>query len=58
MIKEIAKSLIIGVVALYLINFFGSRFFDYNIPVNVWTILLVGFLRVPGLVVVIIILLL
>ena len=56
-IKEIFKSFIFGLVTLIIINFIGY-YFDFHLPINMFTIFLIGFLRIPGLIILIIILLL
>lgn len=43
------KSFLFGVIILFLFNFIGS-YFNLNIPVNIFTLLIVGILRIPGLV--------
>jgi inhibitor of the pro-sigma K processing machinery len=48
-IKWALKNLIIGLVLIYVVNFFGVDF-NINIPINIITILVVGFLRIPGLI--------
>jgi inhibitor of the pro-sigma K processing machinery len=52
-IKWALKNLIIGLVLIYVVNLFGVDF-NLNIPINIITILIVGFLRVPGLVILLI----
>lgn len=49
-IKWFLKNVLIGIVMLYLVNFIGV---DLNIaiPINIITIIICGFLRVPGLVI-------
>ena len=42
------KSLCIGVTMIFIFNIVGS-FFNMNVPVNVWTILIVSVLKLPGL---------
>lgn len=52
-VKWVIKNVLIGIVALYVVNFLGM---DLNIfiPINIITILIVGFLRIPGLVILLI----
>jgi len=52
-IKWILKNVLIGIVVLYVVNFLGI---DLNIfiPINIITIIIVGFLRIPGLVILLI----
>lgn len=57
LLKDIFKSILIGVVSIYVLNVLG-QFINFNIPINVFTILLIGFLRLPGLIILLIILLL
>lgn len=47
-IKYIIKSIIIGVVSILLINLVG-QFFSFRLPITILSIFLVGFLRLPGL---------
>lgn len=53
-IKWLMKNILIGIVVLYIVNYFGV---DLNIfiPINIITILIVGFLRIPGLIILLII---
>lgn len=57
LLKDIFKSIIIGVVSIYILNVLG-QFINFNIPINIFSILLIGFLRLPGLIILLIILLL
>lgn len=52
-VKWVLKNLLIGIVILYVVNYLGV---DLNvfIPINIITILIVGFLRIPGLVILLI----
>jgi len=52
-LKWILKNVLIGIVVLYVVNFLGI---DLNIfiPINIITIIIVGFLRIPGLVILLI----
>ena len=56
-IKYIINSLIIGVVSVLLINLIG-QFFGFRLPFSLLSILLIGFFRIPGLIVLLIFLLL
>lgn len=47
-IKWIIKSTIIGLVTLFLFNIIGVKL-NLNIPINIYTIIVVGVLRLPGL---------
>lgn len=44
----VVKSLCIGISLIFIYNIIGS-FFNLNIPINVWTILIVSVLKLPGL---------
>lgn len=48
-LKYMIKSLLIGIIVLFIFNFIGS-YFNLNIPINIFTLLIVGILRIPGLV--------
>lgn len=48
LIKWVIKSTIIGLVTLFLFNIIGVKL-NLNIPINIYTILVVGTLRLPGL---------
>lgn len=48
-LKWSLKSFLFGIIILFLFNFIGS-YFNLNIPINVFTLLIVGILRIPGLV--------
>jgi inhibitor of the pro-sigma K processing machinery len=48
-LKWMLKSILFGIVALFIFNFIG-QYFNLNIPVNVFTILIIGTLKIPGLV--------
>ena len=56
-IKWIIESLLLGLGILFVFNLVGV-YINVNIPINIFTILIVGFLRIPGLVAVIIYMLL
>lgn len=47
-IKWIIQSFLFGIVILFVFNLIGV-YLNINIPINIWTIILVGFLRIPGL---------
>ena len=49
-IKWFLKSLVFGIVFLFIFNLVG-RFINLNIPINLITILIVGILRIPGAVI-------
>lgn len=46
--KWIIKTLLIGMIVIFVFNYLGS-FVNLNIPVNIYTILLIGALRIPGI---------
>lgn len=48
LIKWAIKSTIIGLVTLFLFNIIGVKL-NLNIPINIYTIIIVGVLRLPGL---------
>jgi inhibitor of the pro-sigma K processing machinery len=52
-IKWTVKNIVIGIVLIYVINMIGVKF-NMNIPVNIITIFIAGFLRVPGVVILLI----
>lgn len=45
--KWFLKSVLFGIIFLFVFNYIG-QYFNMNIPVNVWTILIVGCLKIPG----------
>jgi inhibitor of the pro-sigma K processing machinery len=47
-IKWVIESLLFGLVLIFLFNIIGV-YVNLNIPINIWTILVVGILRIPGL---------
>ena len=48
--KWFLKSILFGIIFLFVFNYIG-QYFNMNIPVNVWTILIVGCLKIPGAIV-------
>lgn len=55
--KKILKMVInvaIGIVLLYVFNYFGASVFGFTVPINWITAIVVGFLGIPGLIGVII----
>ena len=48
-IKWLIKSVVIALLLLFSINFIGS-FINVNIPINIYTIIIVTILRVPGVI--------
>lgn len=53
LVKVLFNSLI-GLALLVVFNFFGGML-DFTIPVNIFTILLAGFLGIPGLILLILV---
>ncbi|MBP3504202.1 MAG: pro-sigmaK processing inhibitor BofA family protein [Bacilli bacterium] len=53
MVKWIIESILLGLGILFIFNLIGV-YINVNIPINIFTVLIVGFLRIPGLVAVII----
>lgn len=51
--KWFAKSALIALIILFVCNFLGV-YVGINIPINIWTILIVLLFRVPGAIVLII----
>ncbi|HRF70848.1 MAG: pro-sigmaK processing inhibitor BofA family protein [Anaeroplasmataceae bacterium] len=56
-IKYLVKSVIIGVSSVLLFNLVG-QFFNISLPFNLLSVVLVGFFRLPGFLVLLIVLLL
>lgn len=56
-IKFLIKSLLVGVVTILLLNFFG-QWLNFNIPFNLVNISLIGIFYLPGLLLVLLILIL
>jgi len=54
-LKWIVKSLLFGIITLLVFNFIGV-YVNLNIPVNIYTILVISLLRLPGLCMLIILL--
>lgn len=52
-LKWAIKSLLFGIVFLFVFNFVGV-YINMNIPINVWTILIVGGLKIPGAIILLI----
>ena len=52
-IKWILKSIIISLLLLFVNNVLGT-YINVNIPINIWTILIVGVFRIPGIIILII----
>lgn len=49
-VKWFIKSLVICLVLLFVFNVIGT-YVNLNIPINIWTILITFFLRLPGIIV-------
>ncbi|MBQ8292994.1 MAG: pro-sigmaK processing inhibitor BofA family protein [Bacilli bacterium] len=45
--KWFLKSILFGIIFLFVFNFIG-QYINVNIPINIWSILIVGCLKVPG----------
>ncbi len=56
MIKETFKALIIGFVTIVIFNKIG-QYYNLNIPLNLLTIMIIGLLKLPGLIIVLFLLL-
>lgn len=56
-IKYVVKSIIIGVAGVLLFNLIG-QFFNLTLPFNLLSVILVGFFRLPGFIVLLIVLIL
>ncbi len=52
-IKWLAKSIFISLIIIFVCNFIGV-YFGINIPLNIWTIIIVALFRVPGAIILII----
>lgn len=48
-VKWILKSLVFGVATIFIFNLIGV-YLNMNVPFNIWTIILVGTLKIPGLI--------
>lgn len=53
-LKWSVKSILIGLLVIFIFNVLGV-YFNLNIPVNIYTILIIGVLRIPGLAILLII---
>lgn len=53
--KWLLKSVLFGLITIFLFNILG-QFVNLNVPVNVLTILIIGFLRIPGLAILVVML--
>ncbi|GEM_PF-955417 len=53
-IKWVLKNLLIGIISLYIINYLGVGLSIF-IPINILTIIIAGFLRIPGIIILLII---
>ncbi len=56
-IKYVFKSIVIGVVSVLVFNLIG-QFINISLPLNLLSILLIGFFRLPGFIVLLILLVL
>ncbi len=57
MVKDLIKDILIGIGSILLINIVG-QYFNFHIPFNIITVLLVGIFKLPGFLIVLIILIL
>ena len=56
-IRYLIKSIIIGIASVLIFNLIG-QFFNLSIPFNIISVLLIGFFRLPGFIVLLIFLIL
>ncbi len=56
-IKYVFKSIVIGVVSVLVFNLIG-QFVNLSLPLNILSIVLIGFFRLPGFIVLLILLIL
>lgn len=52
-IKWMLKSIIIALLLIFITNIIGV-YININIPINIWTILIVSIFRIPGIIILII----
>lgn len=52
-LKWVLKSILFGLVFIFLFNLIGV-YFNLNIPFNIYNVFLIGFFKVPGLVILLI----
>lgn len=52
-IKWILKSIAIALILIFITNILGV-YININIPLNIWTILIVSLFRIPGIIILII----
>lgn len=52
-LKWVLQSFLFGIAVIFVFNIVGS-FLNLNIPINIYTLLIVGILRIPGLVMILI----
>lgn len=52
-VKWVLKSIIIAILLLFAVNVCG-RYININIPINVYTVFIVGIFKIPGIIVLII----
>lgn len=45
---KITLNSVIGLLLLLVVNYMGN-FFDFNLPINIITVLIAGFLGIPGI---------
>lgn len=56
-IKYVFKTIVIGVVSVLVFNLIG-QFVNLSLPLNILSIVLIGFFRLPGFIVLLILLIL
>lgn len=52
-IKWMLKSIVIALLLIFITNIIGV-YININIPINIWTILIVSIFRIPGIIILII----
>jgi len=52
-LKWILKSIVLSLLFIFITNIIGV-YINVNIPLNIWTILIVAVFRIPGIIVLII----
>lgn len=56
-IKYVIKSILIGVSVVLAINFIG-QWFNFHVPFNFMSVILIGFFHLPGFIVLLVVLIL
>ncbi len=57
MLKRLIKDILIAIIALIVINILG-QYINFHIPFNILTIMLLALFKIPGMIIVLIILIL